>query len=653
MSGLAGLWNLDGRPADCSVLSGLACAVAHRGPDASGQWVSGSVGFACHLLRVTPESAAESQPVSDRDGDVLVFDGRLDNREELLKAIADAGVTADSPDSALVVAAWRIWGDAFPARLHGDFALALFDSHRQTLFLARDPVGCCRPLYYWSDGKTFVFASEIKGILAHADVRRRPNQELIADFLLLNRLPYDDDGATFFQDVYAVRPGHCVRVTSKHTRSEPFWDFDPCLQLRYRSYPDYAERLRELLIEAVRRRVRTTRRVAVSASGGLDSSVVLCIADDLHRAGIVKAPILALSYGVGERADEAVFLVLLASVRHLSVERTGMEPPGAAAELTREAWHSEWPRLDDAWRAQRPLLATACAQGARVLLTGHWSDQLFFVTGYLSDLVVRLAWRQVAAHIGEYATWFPDADPSYFRSRFGRELLVNLTPHPLRRRLRPLLGGVIRGHGRSNGGAELAGLVRRPRPAVRRPRCATAHARDIYQAVRAKAHRLQFEADTKRAAGYEIESVTPFLDRDVIAFLMSIPGEMQTHNGVPRALLRDAMRGIVPDAILRRRWRAGPAASAATPDALSPEFIGLEFWSRAFFSDTLTAPQPSAKGACESMNTPDRPRKDGDERLPYSAPKLTVHGDLRTITTAKASDRTEAGQPKTFSQSMP
>jgi hypothetical protein len=288
-----------------------------------------------------------------------------------------------------------------------------------------------------------------------------------------------------------------------------------------------------------------------------------------------------------------------------------------------------------------------------VLLTGHWSDQLFFVTGYLSDLVVRLAWRQVTAHLREYAKWFPDADPSYFSSRFRRDLALNLTPHTIRMRLRPLLGGLIRANGRSNGGAEFARLVRRSRSTMRRPRCATAHARNIYQVVRAKAHRLQFEADAKLAAGCAIESVTPFLDRDVIAFLMSIPGEMQTHNGVPRALLRDAMRGIVPDAILRRRWRASPAASAAAPDALSPEFIGLEFWSRAFFSDTLTAPQPSAKGACESMKTPDAPRKDGDERLPYSPPKLTVHGDLRTITTAKGSDRAEAGQPKTFSGGMP
>lgn len=594
MSGIAGVWNLDGRPAERTVVAALASSIAHRGPDAFGLWIAGPVGLACHLLRVTPESAAETQPVTNGSASVLVFDGRLDNREELLDAITGVDLTADSPDSALVLAAWRQWGDAFLARLHGDFALAAFDSRAQTLLLARDPVGC-RPLYYWTDGRSFVFASEIKGILAHPDVRCRPNQELLADFLLLDRLPYDDDGETFFQGVQAVRPGYCVRVGPENQTTERFWDFNPRGQLRYRTSSDYADRLRELLIQAVRRRVRSAGPVAVSASGGLDSSVVLCIADDLHRAGIVKAPVIALSYTAsGDRpADEQEFLALLASSRQLRIERTGTGPPEDTGTLTRQAWHSEWPRLDRAWRARRQMLAGARGRGARVLLTGHWSDQLFFVTGYLSDLAVRLAWRQVAVHLREYAAWFPDADPSYFGSRFRRELLLNLTPHTLRGRLRPLLNRFAPTARSAEAGAEFARLVRRTRPVVRRTRCRTAHARDVYQVVRAKARRLQFEADEKLVAGCAMESVTPFLDRDVVAFLMSIPGAEQNHGGVPRALLRDAMQGIVPEAILKRRWRVDPAGSIPAPGPLSAEFTGLEFWSRAFFSDTLTAPQPS------------------------------------------------------------
>jgi asparagine synthetase B (glutamine-hydrolysing) len=164
--------------------------------------------------------------------------------------------------------------------------------------------------------------------------------------------------------------------------------------------------------------------------------------------------------------------------------------------------------------------------------------------------------------------------------------------------------------------ASMESRARRARPQLRHPPYATAHARNIYQGVRSKSHRLQFEAEGKVGSRCGLERVTPFLDRDVIAFLMSIPGDVQTRGGVPRALLRDAMRGIVPDAILRRRWpdegttaeahdridrqaylamhvdltasRAmGFSTSMSPRDDRTLELIGLEFWSRMFFSGRL------------------------------------------------------------------
>jgi hypothetical protein len=325
------------------------------------------------------------------------------------------------------------------------------------------------------------------------------------------------------------------------------------------------------------------------------------------------------------------------------------------------------------------MFARARAAGARTILTGHWSDQLFFVTGYLSDLFVRFKWRQIAAHLREYTHWFVDADPAYFQSRFRRELLLNLTRHEWRARLRPFLKTSVPEWSRPLISTTLAPHLTRQRIRKARPRCASAHARDIYQFVRTKSHRLQFEADEKLAASCGLDSVTPFLDRDVIAYLMSIPGEVQNHQGVPRALLRDAMRGIVPDVILERRWkdedsaltreraiahlaapvrlegasRLGLVRDARHVEPASLELLGLEFWSREFFSDRLASLRPSPHGVTTTMDTVVRPGTDEREKLPYSPPRLTVHGDLRTITAAKQSDRSEAGQPKTFSGGMP
>jgi len=316
-------------------------------------------------------------------------------------------------------------------------------------------------------------------------------------------------------------------------------------------------------------------------------------------------------------------------------------------------------------------------QGARTVLTGHWSDQFAFVTAYLTDLFTRLKWRQITGHLEEYSRWFVDADRRYFRRRFQRELAFHLTSHRLRRMLRPFVGQrVVNGDARI--AADVAARIERPRPTLARPRCHSAHARAIYQTVRAKAHRLQFEAATKLAAGCDVDWTTPFLDRDLLAYLMAVPGEIQNRGGVPRALLRDAMRGIVPDAILGRKWRdedhlgrtrelaylsrtrtldashaLGLLKEPFPLDRETLKFVGLESWSRMFFSDRLAPHQHPREGVCAVMHTEDPAPKDNGEKLPYSPPKLTVHGDLRTITAAKQSDRDEAGQPKTFSQGMP
>ena len=678
MSGLTGVWNLDGRPIERRLIDTIGSKIAHRGEDHAGVWFRSDLAFAARVRRVTPQSVHERQPLIDLNGNALVFDGRLDNRDELLRQLPDSVLHSASSDADIVFQAFRAWGDGCLERLTGDFALAAFDAHDRRLVLARDPVGC-RPLYYWCDGKTFVFGSEIKAILGHPDADHEPNQDLLADFLL-RQLPYEDEGETFFQNIRAVLPGWRVNVSNRGIDTQRFWDFDPQIETRYAAYPDYAERLRELIIQAVRRRLRTNAPAAVAVSGGLDSSAVLCVADELRTTGSIDVSLLPMSYVMegASQSEEGRFTRALESTRHLPIDRIPIAP--ADPELLRTiAWHSEWPRFDDGWCARRPMFARAKAAGARTILTGHWSDQLFFVTGYLSDLFVRFKWRQIAGHLREYTHWFVDADPAYFQSRFRRELLLNLTRHEWRAHLRPFLRTNTPEWSRPLISTTLATHLTRQRTRKPRPRCASAHARDVYQFVRTKSHRLQFEADEKLAASCGVDSVTPFLDRDVLAYLMSIPGEVQNHKGVPRALLRDAMRGIVPDVILERRWKDEDSALArerATAYLASPvrlegacrlglvrdarhvepaslELLGLEFWSRQFFSDRLASPRPSPRGVTTPMDTVVRPGTDEREKLPYSPPRLTVHGDLRTITAAKQSDRSEAGQPKTFSGGMP
>src|SRR5262249_10990813 len=161
----------------------------------AGLWCvdNNGLGLSAHVRRFAPYSTNESQPVTDEAGNALLFDGRLDNRDDLLRQLAATAIASESADVHVVFEAFRAWGEACLDRLAGDFALAAFQALERRLVLARDPVGC-RPLYYWCDGKTFIFGSEIKAILAHPSVRAEPNQDLLADFFLRDSLPYEDEG---------------------------------------------------------------------------------------------------------------------------------------------------------------------------------------------------------------------------------------------------------------------------------------------------------------------------------------------------------------------------------------------------------------------------------------------------------------------------
>ncbi len=559
MSGLIGIWNLDGRPVEERVLTGMSATLAHRGPDGEGLWIQGATGLACWLLRVTPESATETQPLVHASGTVLVFDGRLDNREELLASLtASPGISPESPDPALVLTAYEAFGERFPEHLNGDFALGLFDPNRRRLLLARDALGI-RPLYYSRTCDTFLFASEIKALLAHPRVSPRPHDDVLAALLARVTAP-DDQGLTFFEGVSSLPPAHMALLTPEGFVTRRYWDFDPTRRTRLGSFQEYAEAFRHYFEQAVRRRLRSAYPVAVSVSGGLDSSAIFCLAETLRRSEPRRLPpLLGISYGApaGSPSDESAFVSAIERAHGVAIKRIPISM-GFLNGYREAIWHVEVPLVDEQWSNTKRLLHGVHQLGARVLLTGHWGDQMLFDQAYLVDLFRRLAWGQVWAHLEEFGRWNTDVGPGYFRRRFFLDLVKYHAPDvlvPLLRRLRSRAARDTPDHpwymeafrNRVRQCARRQTLIRGP--------FATAHARSLYQEARSRYHVLSMEWNNKVGSMHGLDMAFPFLDRDLLSFLVGIPGEVQTWNGVPKALLREAMRGVLPDAIARRTWK--------------------------------------------------------------------------------------------------
>ena len=516
------------------------------------------VGFACCLSRISPEATQERQPLVDPSGVLLVFDGRLDNRGELLSVLqATSPITVDSADAALVLAAYRAFGDTFPERLNGDFALGLFDPHRRKLLLARDAIGV-RPIYYYASRDLFFFASEIKTLLAHPDIVSRPNDDVVADLLFTRLAAEDTQGLTCFQDIFSVLPAHLAIASPDGIVTRRYWDFDVTRQVRLQSFDQYAEAFRHHFELAVRRRLRSAVPVAVSVSGGLDSSAIFCAAETLSRSEAgPRAPLLGVSYTFpdGSPSDEKQFLVEIERAYDVEIARMDNLPTGMIDGCREAVWHAEAPLLDAQWSRTHACLTAVRQRGARVLLTGHWGDQFLFDDAYLVDLWRRGQWREAWRHVNEYAKWV-DIPRGWFRRRLLAALLKHHAPamvvdgfRSVRNRWRPT-PDVFQWYTeafRTRGDRHVPGA------AVSH---GSAHSRSLYQNARSRYHVQCMEWNNKVGAMHGLEMAFPFLDRDLIAFLMAIPGEVASWNGVYKGILRHALTEVLPRSIASRTSKA-------------------------------------------------------------------------------------------------
>jgi asparagine synthase (glutamine-hydrolysing) len=173
VSGVVGVYFLDGKPLDRGLLERMTDSISHRGPDGADIWNNGPVGLGHRMLWTTPESLHEQLPLEDKTAKiVLTADARIDNRDELIEALDLTGQPGwEISDGELILRAYEKWGEQCPENLLGDFVFAIWDERKQRLFLARDHFGV-KPLYYYRSDRVFVFASEIKALLCVPEVPR-------------------------------------------------------------------------------------------------------------------------------------------------------------------------------------------------------------------------------------------------------------------------------------------------------------------------------------------------------------------------------------------------------------------------------------------------------------------------------------------------
>ena len=487
----------------------------------------------------------------------VAFDGRLDNRAELVQMLGERhDVSTVSSDAALVACCYASTRGAFITHLAGDFALAVYDPHERRLLLARDPIGV-KPLYYSAMPRGVVFGSTIQSVRADPLVRTRPNERLLAELMLGQLHREDDDGATFFDGINSVPAAHIAIFEAQHSRIEQYWEFDAQARRGAMSFDDWAAELRSHLATAVDRRLRSSSPVAISVSGGLDSSTLFCLA---RQSPFAAHPAPGFTYTArdGSPADESRFVGELERL-HGRIEHVATPAHGAVFEGARENVRiTEAPMLDPQSNRNELFMKAVAKSGAQTMMTGHWGDQLMFDQAYLVDALRRGSWTTVRAHLDEYLRWFPDAEGHEFSRQLLSDVLDYAAPAWARPAARRIRGAwrqpewwqrMYTPRFRSMAGPDV--FHRHARHHHRAP----ALTRAVYREARSKFHVLCLEHNSKQSAYHGLALTFPFLDRDLVAFVLGVPGHALVHGGVPKALLREAVRGIVPEAIRLRRTK--------------------------------------------------------------------------------------------------
>jgi asparagine synthase (glutamine-hydrolysing) len=279
MSGILGVLRKDGKPVTAQTLAPIRRVMAKWGVDGDRIWHAGTVGFGHLNLQVTPESYDDCQPLTLANGAGLTItaDARIDNRTELMDRLGvPHRMRATMPDSALILRAYERWGPSCVERLLGAFAFAIWDARSHTLVCGRDHIGF-RPFLYMDTPRFFIFASDLKGLLAYPPVSQTLYKPLLA--ASLQQMTYTAEKRyTFYEGILKLPPAHRMTITGNKTRLDQYWIPENAPAVRMSSNEAYAQQLRELLVDAVRCRLRTTYPVGSHLSGGLDSSAVTVLA---------------------------------------------------------------------------------------------------------------------------------------------------------------------------------------------------------------------------------------------------------------------------------------------------------------------------------------------------------------------------------------
>jgi asparagine synthase (glutamine-hydrolysing) len=581
---MCGIFGFTGHP-DRELLGRMAAVLVHRGPDDAGSLERDGVSLGHRRLSII-DRAGGHQPIANEDETVwLVYNGEVYNYRELRVELESGGHTfRTQSDSEVIVHAYEEWGPACAARFNGMWAFAIADLRAAPgkLVLCRDHFGI-KPLYYTRSPRNgrLLFASEIKALLQDPDVVARPDDQLVFEYLLHGM--HEHRPETFFEGICHVPPASWVEVplgaappaqadaaaSARAKRAalpaRAYWE----PELRSDGGADPAE-FRRLFRKSVERRLVSEVPVGSCLSGGLDSTTIVSFMSELLKeeapdASSLQGQLKTFSAVFdGDPIDERDFIEIAVESTGADTTYTNPTSPEFVDELRDFMWHQEEPMVSTGPYAQWCVMRLAREQ-VTVLLDGQGGDEL--LAGYVPYQLVYLRelWkegkreelRREALAARDVLAPLVKRRLAQRRKRLGVKDI--LAPRFLSRVTDP-------GYGRSQDDLKLR----------------------LLQDLLTYSLPCLLRYEDKNSMAFSVESRVPYLDQELVDHILRLPSHAIVRGGWSRWILREALRGTLPEKIRRRRWKVGfttpemrwikARRAAFTSLYQSPSFQARPFW---------------------------------------------------------------------------
>lgn len=564
MCGICGFIKKDGGAVDKAVFQKMTDIIQHRGPDAEGFFYSNNFAMSHRRLSILDLSNYGTQPMHYKERYTIVYNGEVYNYLELKNELQKKGYLFETEtDTEVVVAAYDLWGEACLERFNGMWGFAIYDAIKEQIFCARDRFGI-KPFYYFQNEECFIFASEIKQILTALPDEAKMNEVRVWDFLCSGIMEYGGD--TFFKNIKQLCAGNSGIYDLKTNQwKEKRWYY-LCKKENKKSYKTASREFKNLFLDSVKLRLRSDVTVGSCLSGGLDSSAIVCgvsaLSEQTNRIHTVSS---CFCNGDEMKYDEQEYIEVVLDKTHAESHKVFTNVGSIFEILDQIIWHMDEPFTTTSICAQWAVFEEAQRNQLTVMLDGQGADEQLagytsFYTPAFADLLQRKKYGRLYKNVRQFANtrgieegidageilrgiannlyagkrWWSFVNKYWNKkkNKIKADEAVSIPwPYPMNK-------SSVSGLYNSNNFEQFT--------------------RDMIQVNLQSL--LHFE--DRNSMAHSIESRVPFLDYRLVESIFNMPAEYKIRNGYTKAVMRTALKGILPDKIRLRISKLG----FATPE---------------------------------------------------------------------------------------